>query len=157
LQGAFVLKPKFDSELKTVEFNVGTAIRVWFGVQNDIPNPLGPAFKKTDMECAILKIEVLDQYKLMGGQEVIAKEDIGMNIYYQDWPRGGDIKFDLDLVPPARWFVVISPGVKPPLETCGGETLEVTSPEANVLENCTDTSHEGDYDCQKALSMDVAE
>lgn len=32
------------------------------------------------MECAILKIEVLDQYKLLGGQEVIAKDDIGMNI-----------------------------------------------------------------------------
>lgn len=29
----------------------------------------------------MLKIEVLDEYKLKGGNEVIAKEDIGMNIY----------------------------------------------------------------------------
>lgn len=28
LQGAFVLKPKFDTQLKKVEFNVGTAVRV---------------------------------------------------------------------------------------------------------------------------------
>jgi len=32
------------------------------------------------MECALLKIETLDNFKLVMGQQVIAKEDIGMKI-----------------------------------------------------------------------------
>jgi hypothetical protein len=69
-----------ETEMKTIEFAVGTAVRVYFGHQNDIENPLDSNWKKTDMECAALKIETMDEWKLRGGNEVIAKDDIGFKI-----------------------------------------------------------------------------
>lgn len=84
MQGAYVLKPKIKSSLKKIEFSIGTAARVYFAFQNDIETPVDSKFKKTEMECALLKIETLDEYRLMGGQQVIAKEDVGMKIFYQD-------------------------------------------------------------------------
>jgi hypothetical protein len=53
--------------------------------------------------------------------------------------------------------VAVSPGVKPPLETCGGEELEISNVEAQVLDRCTETSAEDGQNCTKALSNDTTE
>jgi len=41
---------------------------------------------------------------------------------------------------PAKWFVIVSAGISPPLETCGGEEYELTNDEAGFLDNCSATS-----------------
>lgn len=63
-----------------MEFYVGSAVRVYFIYEAGFDSPVDSNFRKSDLELAILKITVIDQYKLEKGEEVVAQEDIGMKI-----------------------------------------------------------------------------
>lgn len=55
-------------------------IRVYIAYQADAINPLSNEFTLTNLEMALLKIQTTDEIKLKKGIEVIAEEDVAMEI-----------------------------------------------------------------------------
>lgn len=109
------------------------------------------------MECALLKIETLDNFKLVMGQQVIAKEDIGMKIVYQDLPLGGEVAINLNNPNPIKYFVAVSPGLKPPLETCGGDKIEISNEKYGLLQKCEESTLQDGAGCKFAVSEKIDE
>lgn len=63
-----------------MEFDIGVPIRVYVAYQSDIVNPLSNNFVLTDMQIALLQIKTTDEAQLMEGKQVIAQEDVAMEI-----------------------------------------------------------------------------
>ena len=84
-------------------------------------------FTLTNFEMALLKIKTTDEVRLKKGVEVIAEEDVAMEIRYFDFNQPGHIAIDTFLSKPIKILFIIAPGPSAPMLTCGGDEYEISN------------------------------